>query len=186
MNTDRTNLKNVKKEAAVCGLFCSSCSIYIASKEDPERLKAIAENYNVNVDRMKCEGCRSNKRIGYCEACRIFRCASEKGIEFCGECDEYPCDEIKKFQSILPHRLELWKSQKRIQEAGWQQWYSEMLDHYSCPRCGTINSAYDAACRKCGHVPSCEYVEVNGEEIKKRMPDFKKFSDELGKTLKDS
>ena len=32
MNT----LKPVRNEAAVCGLFCTSCSIYIGTKEEPE------------------------------------------------------------------------------------------------------------------------------------------------------
>lgn len=179
MNTSKTVKKPVKKEAAVCGLFCTSCSIYIGTKEDPERLKSLAENFNVPVEEMECKGCRSDTRIGYCTNCKMFSCASEKGIDFCGECEEYPCMEIKQFQSILPHRVELWDSQKRIREAGCEKWFAEMLEHYRCPECGTINSAYDMACRKCGTTPGSKYVEVNQEEIMKRMSDIENIKEEL-------
>lgn len=169
MNADKTELSSLRKEAAVCGLFCTSCSIYIGTKEDPERLAAMAKTFNVPVKEMECKGCRSNKRIAYCSNCKMFECASEKGIDFCGECEEYPCEEIKQFQSVLPHRVELWKAQERIKEAGSEIWYSEMLEHYGCPQCGTVNSAYDMECRKCGTEPGSRYVEENREEIIKRM-----------------
>ena len=94
-----------------------------------------------------------------------------KAIDFCVECSDYPCQEIRNFQSVMAHRLELWKSQARIKEAGWEQWYREMAEHYSCPECGAINSAYDRKCRKCGATPSCEYVSANKEGIAQRMPD---------------
>lgn len=179
MDKGKRGLKPAGKEAAVCGLFCASCSIYIGTKEEPERLEGIARDFNVPVKEMECEGCRSDKRIAYCENCKMFECALKKGIEFCGECEDYPCGEIKKFQSVFPHRIELWKSQQRIQEAGHEKWYAEMLDHYACPRCGVINSAYDAACRKCGNTPGSGYVEVNHDEIMKRMSDLEKISEEF-------
>jgi hypothetical protein len=179
MNTNKTNLKSAKKEAAVCGLFCTSCSIYIGTKEDPERLMNFAKNFNLPVKDMECNGCRSDKRIGYCANCKMFKCASEKGIEFCGECEDFPCEEIKQFQTVLPHRIELWLAQKRIQEVGPEKWFAEMLEHYVCPECGAINSAYDMACRKCGTTPSCKYVEVNQKEIEKRMSDMQNIKKEL-------
>jgi class 3 adenylate cyclase len=98
----------------------------------------------------------------------IYATFPEK-VNFCIECEAYPCEEIKKFQSVLPHRLELWESQERIKEAGYEQWYKEMVEHYSCPKCNTINSAYDMACRKCGHEPSCAYVNKNKQEIVERL-----------------
>ena len=54
---------------------------------------------------MKCNGCRSDKRIPYCDTCKLYPCAEEKGIDFCGECDEYPCDNfemlIKRYPALL-------------------------------------------------------------------------------------
>ena len=90
-------MKYDKTHAAVCGLYCPACSIYIATHEDPVRLKFIAKQFGLTEEEMKCNGCRSDKRIPYCDTCKLYPCAEEKGIDFCGECDEYPCDDIKEF-----------------------------------------------------------------------------------------
>jgi uncharacterized OB-fold protein len=65
----------------------------------------------------------------------------------------------------MPHRIELWKSQERIKEVGYEKWYEEMISHYSCSECGTLNSPYDIVCRKCGATPSCSYVNLHKDEI---------------------
>lgn len=168
MNSE--SLKPDKSKAAVCGLFCPSCSIYISTMEDPRRLAMIAQGVNQSVEETRCQGCRSQAKGSYCKTCKIYTCAAEKGLDFCVQCNDYPCAELKDFQAILPHRLELWQSQERIKEVGWEQWYKEKSSHYACPRCETTNSAYDKACRKCGATPSCEYVRVNRVEIEQRMP----------------
>lgn len=140
-----------KRHAAVCGLFCPSCTYFIGTKEAPEKLKERAKLFNRPVEELECYGCRSEKLFFFCkENCKMRNCAAEKKIDFCGECSEYPCAELKEFQVQLPHRIELWKSQERIKEVGYEKWYEEMIEHYSCPECGTLNSAYDMACRKCG------------------------------------
>jgi len=99
----------------------------------------------------------------------MYKCAAEKGIAFCGECSEYPCAALKTFQGEAPHRIELWQSQQRIREAGFERWYEEMVDHYRCRVCGTLNSAYDMACRKCGANPSCDYVSLHKDQILQQM-----------------
>jgi hypothetical protein len=159
-----------KTLCAVCGLFCPSCTIYIATHEDPERLKAMAARFNAPVEEMECDGCRSDRLNLFCRTkCKMLKCAAGKGIDFCGSCEEFPCEELKEFQAARPHRIELWDSQKRIKEAGWETWFEEMAENYSCS-CGAINSAYDLKCRKCGEEPSCRYVETHGDEIVKNIP----------------
>ncbi len=167
MDSDQSNSSIPdKKGAAVCGLFCPACSAFIGSTEEPARLQTIANNFQVPVEKVECKGCRSDKRGLYCENyCKMTRCAAEKGIDFCYQCQEYPCSDIKTFQALMPHRIELWQSQDRIKEVGWERWYAEMVEHYSCPDCGTINSAYDMACRKCGRTPANRYVELHKDEI---------------------
>lgn len=86
-------------------------------------------------------------------------------MDFCGECEDYPCEIIRTFQAEMPHRLELWAAQDRIQEVGYEQWFDEMVGHYSCPECETINSAYHTVCRNCGTTPSCRYTELHKREI---------------------
>jgi len=159
-----------KRLAAVCGLFCPACTIFIGTSDDPERLKVIAERVQKPVEELQCDGCRSGKRCFYCrERCKMGQCAHEKGADFCVECREYPCEDLKVFQAEMPHRIELWKSQERIKEVGYEKWYAEMLDHYSCPECHTLNSAYDLRCRNCGREPSCDYVSLHQPAITRHL-----------------
>ncbi len=163
-----------KKLAAVCGLFCPACTIFIGTNEDPERLNVMAQRTNRSAEKLTCHGCRSEKRCFYCDSiCKMFKCAAAKGVDFCGECAEYPCKDLKAFQAEMPHRIELWKSQARIKEVGYEKWYTEMIEHFSCKRCGTINSAYDIACRTCGTTPSCAYVGLYKDEILRHLAKWK-------------
>ena len=95
----------------------------------------------------------------------MLRCALDRGLEFCGACEEYPCEQVREFHESAPHRLELARSQERIRQVGWEQWFKEMLVRYACSECGAINSADDAACYVCGHSPSCPYVAEHQDTI---------------------
>ncbi len=159
-----------KKLAAVCGLFCPACHMYIATQEDPEKLAMLSQRYRKSLDELRCNGCRSDKRCFFCKTvCTMAKCAAGKGVEFCGDCADYPCKDLKEFQSLMPHRIELWQNHARRKEVGLEAWYVEMVDHYSCPNCRTINSAYDLTCRKCGNDPSCEYVRLHKEAITRHL-----------------
>ncbi len=147
-----------KELAAVCGLYCEACTLYIATKEDPARLKALAARFQLTEEEVRCKGCRSGKKGPYCRICKMARCAGEKGIDFCVECAEYPCADLKKFQSERPHRIELFEDLARIKAVGWERWLAGSRENHACPKCRTVNSAYDLKCRKCGHEPSCRYV----------------------------
>ena len=163
-----------KKLAAVCGLFCPACHVFIGTKEDPERLNVMAKRNQRTVEELQCNGCRSAKRCYYCESnCKMAKCAAAKGVEFCIECAEYPCGDLRTFQAEMPHRIELWKSQERIKDVGYEKWYTEMIEHFSCPTCHTLNSAYDLKCRKCGEEPSCTYVSLHQDEILRHLAKWK-------------
>lgn len=156
------------KLAAVCGLFCPACTFFIGSNHDRARLERLSERLGRGVGELECHGCRSEKRAFYCEKhCKMTGCASEQKIRFCVECSRYPCDELITFQVQMSHRIELWESQQRIKEVGYEAWYGEMARHYSCPECHVINSAYDIACRGCGTSPSCEHAARHREEVEK-------------------
>jgi hypothetical protein len=151
--------------AAVCGLFCPGCWIFIASRETAEKRERLASTMGRPVDTLHCDGCRAEKRYSYCETCTLVVCATARGLDFCGVCAEYPCEDLKQFQAARPHRLELWQSQARIQEVGWEQWFEEMVAYYACGQCGTFNSAYHLSCRACGAEPSNGYVAAHQAEI---------------------
>jgi hypothetical protein len=158
-----------KKNAAVCGLYCEACSLFIATAEEPARLKGLAARFQLSEEAIRCYGCRSNKRWPYCEKCKMFECATKRGIDFCIECDEYPCDDLKQFQAAMPHRIDLWDDLKRIKTIGYENWLREIRDNYTCPQCQSINSAYDLKCRKCGGEPSCAYVGRHKKEIEQYL-----------------
>ncbi len=170
MNEKKSSTEPDKRLAAVCGLFCPACTAFIGTREDPERLAAMARRFQRSAEELHCDGCRTAKRCFYCETkCTMAKCAAGKGVDFCGDCPDYPCNDLKTFQAEAPHRIELWRSQERIKEVGYEKWYAEMIEHYSCPACGTINSAYDIACRKCGASPSSAYVRLHKDEIMKHL-----------------
>jgi hypothetical protein len=158
-----------KTAAAVCGLYCGACQVYIATTEDPARLAHLAERLQMTEEALACHGCRSDKRWPLCESCVMFECAARRGIEFCSQCSIYPCDDLRQFQAVMPHRRELWSDLDRIEAVGYEQWLGEIVSRYACTRCGTINSAYDLACRSCGTVPSCAYVADHRQALEAFM-----------------
>ena len=158
-----------KTLATVCGLYCEARSWFIATAEEPERLKRLAAQLNFSEEESKCYGCRSDKRLPYCEKCRMSARAAKRCIDFCSHCEEYPCDDLKQFQSAMPHRIDLWENLERIKSVGYKQWLKEIRENYTCPRCQTINSTYDLKCRKCGKDPSCSYVSRHKQEIERFM-----------------
>ena len=158
-----------KTLAAVCGLFCEACTLFIATQEDPVRLKGLATRYQLSEESIKCYGCRSAKRGPYCEKCKMFSCAAERKIDFCIECEDYPCSDLKHFQSERPHRIELWNDLVQIKTMGYKHWLNNIRTNYTCPQCRTINSAYDLKCRKCGREPSCDYVAKHKPAIEQTL-----------------
>jgi hypothetical protein len=155
--------------AAVCGLFCPACSLYIGTREDPGRLDRLAARFGVSRDEVLCDGCRSERRLSYCAGCHMFRCAAERGYTFCGECPDCPCPDLREFVSERPHRADVYRNLARIAEIGGEAWMAEATERHSCPACGTINSAYDLVCRDCGRDPSSLYVEEHRDIIVARM-----------------
>jgi hypothetical protein len=151
--------------AAVCGLYCAGCSIFISSHEDPERLALLAARWGVPVEQMHCDGCRAEIRTPYCRECTLFACATERGHTFCVECADYPCKELDGFRADKPHRTEIYENLDCIRATGVEAWFTEMKHRYSCPTCGTLNSAYDLKCRSCGHEPANDYVAAHRDEI---------------------
>lgn len=152
-----------KNLVAACGLYCGACGIYLATQENnTEKLLQYAIVLNQSFNETLCDGCRAERKSAHCsKMCSFIKCTFEKGIGFCGTCQEFPCKELKDFQSKMPHRIEILESQNRLREIGWEQWLIEMKENYLCPRCNTVNSAYDIVCRKCGYFQSSKFVLRN-------------------------
>ncbi len=154
-----------KKEASFCGVFCPSCSLYIGTKEEPERLMMLSKKMGRPVEELECNGCRSGRVSYYCRDCTLKKCAEESGYESCAECPDFPCPSLEKFRKEMPHRADLWESLEILKEKGREKWTEIEASDYTCPGCGVINSAYDIRCRSCGSDPGSRFAERHREKI---------------------
>ncbi|HOU07836.1 MAG TPA: DUF3795 domain-containing protein [Caldisericia bacterium] len=90
---------------ARCGLDCSKCDAYIATKNNDTKLKAeIAKKwkaefgFDAKPEDINCVGCSlEGAHIGYCNECKVRSCANSKGVENCAKCDSYMCETLKEF-----------------------------------------------------------------------------------------
>lgn len=160
-----TNTAQLKRISSACGLNCLVCSVYIGTHEESKRLESISAKMNKTVEEMRCNGCRSEKRSGYCQQCSFLKCIESKNIDYCGQCNEYPCEALKIFQKERPHRMDLYSDMECLLTKGIEVWNEEVLAKYTCKNCGAINSAYDIVCRHCGKKPSSAYLAKYEKEI---------------------
>jgi hypothetical protein len=154
---------------ASCGLFCKSCSVYIASQSDENALEIIAKKLNTTKEEMYCNGCRSDRTSLHCRNCEFRNCVHEKGINNCEDCDSFPCETLREFQTKMPHRIELFESSQYRKNCGLTKWLEKMEDDYACQRCKTINSPYYIKCKQCGNLPGNRFIARNLEAIKKHL-----------------
>jgi len=162
-----------KNLIAACGLFCGSCGIYLASKEnDTERLLHYAIVLNQSLEETYCEGCGSEKKSAHClKNCIFIKCQLEKGVSLCCNCKEFFCDKLETFRQKMPHRVEIEQSQKLLLSTDWKNWLIFQNDRFRCINCNTINSAYHIWCRNCGNTPSCKFIEEHNETIETYLID---------------
>ena len=102
-----------------CGLLCSECGAFIATKNDDDNKRAeVAESwasqYNVDIkpEDINCIGCLSDgePHFSHCGVCEVRKCGKQKGIENCAQCDEYACEKVEKILQVVP------EARKRLDE----------------------------------------------------------------------
>lgn len=155
--------------AAICGLYCGACGVYLATREDPQRLAAIAARLGQAPEETHCSGCRSEQRSKHCRSCDLASCCQARGHAFCGECTDYPCPTFVAFQMALPHRRDIPRDMAAIDQGGAEAWITQIPQRYACTACATLNGAYDLACRACGHSPSSPFVAEHGEALRSHL-----------------
>ena len=101
----------MEKMIAYCGLVCSDCPTFLATKNDDDAARAQTAalysekfGFNLKPEDINCDGCLSKggKLIAYCETCTIRKCCTDKNLENCAVCDEQPCDKLTKFHEFSP------------------------------------------------------------------------------------
>jgi uncharacterized CHY-type Zn-finger protein len=98
---------------AYCGLVCTECNTYIASKNDDDELRRkTAEqwsrpDYPISPEEINCDGCKTEtgELWKWCPNCEVRACAIEKGVETCAHCDDFGCDTLEKFLKMSGEEL---------------------------------------------------------------------------------
>jgi hypothetical protein len=102
---------NMQEIVAYCGIVCTECPAYKATKKDDNKARAkVAEEWSKQYQHpfkpedINCSGCLGvgDVQIGYCSVCEIRKCGSERRVLNCGYCVEYPCDKLSKFHARVP------------------------------------------------------------------------------------
>ena len=97
---------------AYCGLVCSNCPAFLATKNDDEAARektaafyAKEYGFNFKPEDINCDGCLAvgGRLLDFCKNCEIKQCCSKKGLENCAVCDEQPCEILVKFHEFSPY-----------------------------------------------------------------------------------
>ena len=105
----------MEKVIACCGITCSDCPTYSATKmnDDAER-KRVAElwtkeyGHAFKPEDINCDGCltRGTRVFNYCNICEIRKCGQEKNVKNCAYCDGYKCEKLSKLHAQAPKAKE--------------------------------------------------------------------------------
>jgi len=141
---------------APCGLYCGVCGVYMASRDNNQKLKEkLANAYGVTPEQVECKGCLSDTKFVYCEACSIRSCTQEKKYAGCHECDDFPCKLIDDFPVPVGKKVIL-RSVPDRRSLGTEKWVDEEKKRYCCPQC---NDQLFRGARRCGNCK--ELLEID-------------------------
>ena len=145
-----------------CGLYCGVCAIYIAHRDNNQKLKeglvrlyqggtagkgTLPNSENLTTDDIQCNGCLSDVKFMHCQQCEIRGCAQEKGYAGCHECDEFPCQHIENFPMSIGKKVIL-RAVPYRRNVGTDRWIQDEEARYICPECG--NKVFRGVI-KCNH-----------------------------------
>ena len=97
---------------AACGLVCSRCDAYRATREnDAEKLALVAADWRlryqtdaIKSENVRCNGCMTEggPKCGHCDSmCGIRKCVREKGHSTCAQCAEFPCGQLSELYGYM-------------------------------------------------------------------------------------
>lgn len=99
------------KMIANCGIVCSECPAFIATKNnDEEGIKKTAEMWSkqfggdIKPEHVWCDGCisKGDRHCAHWSECEIRICCHGKELANCAECDDYACEKLEAFFKFVP------------------------------------------------------------------------------------
>jgi hypothetical protein len=102
----------MSKMTAMCGLICSECGAFIATRDNDDNKRAEvaklwSKQYNVDLkpENINCDGCisDSDRLIRHCFVCEIRKCGKQKSVVNCAHCDDYVCEKLEGFFKMVPN-----------------------------------------------------------------------------------
>lgn len=146
---------------APCGLYCGTCGVYLATRDDNEKLRnALAKLYGSAPEETRCLGCMQEEPAEciytWCRRCPLRDCVRTKGFYSCHQCDEFPCESVRNFPLPVGRRtmrraIPRWRAlaAELGDEAGSIAWARSECERYHCPDCGEPLFRGAMRCRGC-------------------------------------
>ena len=146
---------------APCGLYCGTCGVYIATRDNNPKFKKVLGNlYGTRPEETECLGCMQaeppEKRYCYCESCQIRDCVKSRGYYSCHQCAEWPCPLIETFpvatgRRVMAKTIPLWREKVAAlgEEDGSEAWARSECERHHCSSCGAPLFRGAQRCRSC-------------------------------------
>jgi len=139
---------------APCGLYCGACSGYLTTQgyRDNRASGSGGGKPKPSGESMLCDGCLGGGRVlAHVTKCAIRTCAESKTkTRRCSECAEFPCSRITDFNNDgMQHHSEVLANLRQLRTMGIKDWTKHEEERWTCPKCQTKLSWYDAECPKC-------------------------------------
>ena len=104
-----TAATTLQPHIAYCGLDCSGCDVYQATKFDDDDLRQayadkVFDQFKIQVEpaTINCHGCRDERpKSGFCAVCEVRKCAIDRGLENCAFCVDYGCEKLQKVHAAM-------------------------------------------------------------------------------------
>jgi len=146
---------------APCGLYCGTCGVYIATRDNNEKFRNVMANlYGTEPEKTSCLGCMqsdSSKQLyEWCQTCNIRSCVKSKGHYSCHQCEKWPCDMIETFGyatgvRVMKKTIPVWrdKAAEHGHKKGSVEWARSECERYHCSSCGEPLFRGAQRCRAC-------------------------------------
>ena len=150
-----------KELMAPCGLYCGTCGVYIATRDNNMKFKTVlGKIYGTKPEETECLGCMqpdpSRKQYGYCKSCEIRKCVRDQGYYSCHQCLKWPCDIIENFgiatgARVMKRTIPIWRQKvgELGDEKGSIEWARSECERCHCSSCGSPLFRGAQTCRVC-------------------------------------